>query len=193
MKKGLLTLTLCGLVMLSMAQSTDAERFFKQNQQIRKKGMLVLGSWAAGNMIVGGIGTATTDGTTRYFHQMNVGWNAVNLAIAGLGYWGAAKEQAPENHYLLAKHHFDFQKVLLFNAGIDLAYMTAGAWLIQRAQLDALQADQLRGFGQSLILQGAFLFVFDLSMATILAKQNPRLAPLLSHLQIGPGSLSYTF
>ncbi|WP_343853231.1 DUF6992 family protein [Algoriphagus jejuensis] len=36
------------------------------------QGMMILGSWAIGNMVRGGIGASRTTGETRAFHQMNL-------------------------------------------------------------------------------------------------------------------------
>ena len=50
----------------------------------------------------------------------------------------------------------------LFNAGLDVGYMATGAYLWERG----IRKDSrgLKGYGQSLILQGGFLFTFDLIM-----------------------------
>ncbi|MBC8082349.1 MAG: hypothetical protein H7Z21_04000, partial [Hymenobacter sp.] len=48
-----------------------------------QRGMRVLGAWAIGNMAVSGARSFATEGPEQYFHQMNVGWGAVNLALTG--------------------------------------------------------------------------------------------------------------
>ena len=60
--------------------------------------MMILGGWALGNMAVSGILLGNTEpasksgwGVTKGYHQMNIGWNAVNLTIAGFGYLAALK------------------------------------------------------------------------------------------------------
>ncbi len=52
------------------AQDSLQNLNFSRNQ-IKKTGMEVLGTWAAANIVIGGIGWATTNGTAKYFHQMN--------------------------------------------------------------------------------------------------------------------------
>ncbi|WP_438831784.1 DUF6992 family protein, partial [Hymenobacter coccineus] len=53
--------------------------FEAERSRLDRRGLLVLGSWAAGNLLVSGIATGQTDGSAHYFHQMNIGWGAVNL------------------------------------------------------------------------------------------------------------------
>ncbi len=45
------------------------ESYELRRQDINQSAMLVLGSWALGNMLVGSYGHFTTSGQTRYFHQ----------------------------------------------------------------------------------------------------------------------------
>ena len=91
---------------------------------------------------------------------MNVMWNVVNLGLATAGYFGA---KADLNQQLsLAKSITDqhkIEQILLLNAGLDVGYMAAGLYLNERGLRKS--SDRLQGYGQSLILQGAFLLVFD--------------------------------
>ena len=54
-------------------------------QMRSRRAMGVLLSWSALNIGVRTVGYFTTDGSIRYFHQMNAAWNVVNAAIAGIG------------------------------------------------------------------------------------------------------------
>ncbi len=62
------------------------QQYEMQRQGINRSAMLVLGSWAVGNMLVGTYGHFNTTGQTREFHQFNFMWNVVNLGIAAFGY-----------------------------------------------------------------------------------------------------------
>ncbi len=42
--------------------------------------MMTLGGWAIGNIAVSGFSLRNASGSNKHFHQMNVYWNAVNLA-----------------------------------------------------------------------------------------------------------------
>jgi hypothetical protein len=48
------------------------------------------------------------------------------------------------------------------NGGLDLVYIGAGIYLNHRGNSD--NSDKLRGYGSGVILQGAFLLLFDATM-----------------------------
>jgi hypothetical protein len=51
------------------------------------------------------------------------------------------------------------EKVLLFNAALDLGYMAVGFFFIEKGL--RLEKERWIGFGKSIVLQGAFLLLFD--------------------------------
>ena len=54
------------------------------------------------------------------------------------------------------------EKMLLFNIGLDLAYIFAGLWLKSMGTAAGVSHPELwLGFGWSVIVQGVFLFVHD--------------------------------
>lgn len=145
-------------------QSTVSLPDFNRAEQLhQERAMLVLGGWALANIALGASLQGSRAGSDRYFHRMNGYWNLVNLGIAGFGYY-AAQQLDPGGFDLatsINKHH-GFQKMLLFNAGLDVGYVLGGLYLTERAKNRPDQRDRLRGFGQSIMLQGGFLFAFDL-------------------------------
>ncbi|MGB3798776.1 MAG: hypothetical protein WA952_03115 [Lewinella sp.] len=136
----------------------------------QEKAMLVLGGWAIGNIGLGMALRGGADGTTRRFHEMNAIWNVVNLGIAGVGYLslgdpaGTAWEGLQEN--------VGFGKILLFNAGLDVGYVLGGLYLMERSRRPDADADRLKGYGRSIILQGGFLFLFDLANYVIAQQRD---------------------
>lgn len=128
-------------------------------------GMKVLGGWGAVNTVAGIAGAvAANDKEWRHFHQMNAAWGVVNLSIAGLGYFGARRELNKEYNNSRALHRYESTKRLfLLNAGLDGLYIGTGAFLTQHAR-HSNKPELYRGFGKSLILQGAGLLLFDVSM-----------------------------
>jgi len=122
------------------------------------KGMLILGTWAVVNLILGALASFRTSGQTQAFHQMNAYWNVVNLGIAGFGFWQATQVAALNFWEVLAAQQ-QIEKVLLFNAALDLGYMAIGLLLIERGR--RLEKERWIGFGKSILLQGAFLLLFD--------------------------------
>ena len=63
--------------------------FHKNRIGINETAMLVLGTWAAGNILIGTCGNFKASGEAKYFHQFNAMWNVVNLGIAAFGYFNA--------------------------------------------------------------------------------------------------------
>lgn len=150
---------------LALPDATDALPLINRGRELlAERGMGVLGAWALLNLVVSGYYVAHTDRRTEehYFHQMNVGWNLVNAALAVFGLLSAHPNQVAGLSLadsLTAQ--FNFEKILLFNAGLDVAYVVTGSWLRARAASADQRPERLRGFGRSLWVQGAFLLVFD--------------------------------
>ena len=174
---------------LAYSQNLALEDFNTTRLQRQRTAMTILGTWAIGNMATGALLQGRSEGESKYFHQMNIGWNAVNLAIAGVGYLGLRKlDPYGMGLYESLNSHYGFQKVLLFNSGLDIGYMLGGAYLIERSKSrpTGTKQDRLKGFGQSIVLQGAFLFLFDLSTYFWLSSSNKQIPELLN--QIGPAT-----
>ena len=146
--------------------SLDLEAFNSQRLAINRTGMTILGSWALGNMAVSGIALSGSQGVTKKFHQMNIGWNAVNAIIAGFGYYGAISGHTDLTLAQSIQEHESIKRILLFNAGLDLGYMAGGAWMLEKAKTSSKSA-QWKGFGRAVIYNGAFLFAFDVVMYLI--------------------------
>ncbi len=191
LQRGLLTWLFLSAGIWAFAQipPTGLTDFNEWRLQRQKNGMLVLGTWAVGNIAIGAAFSSRKEGSAKYFHQMNAGWNAVNLGIAALGYLGAAKsDPASGDLFLSIQEHHKIQKILLFNAGLDVAYMMGGAYLIERSKNTSKLPERLKGFGQSIVLQGGFLLLFDLAQYAVLASGNERIKPLLSGIRpVGNG------
>jgi len=107
---------------------------------------------------------------------MNIYWNLVNLAIAGYGIWSAsnlATEITTDSQFTDDRRKLE--NFLWLNVGLDVAYLVAGWTLLQRGERRAAFDDGSRwsGFGPSLLVQGAFLLAFDVSLL-VLTKQSPQ-------------------
>lgn len=93
---------------------------------------------------------------------MNLFWNSINLAIAAGGIISNnAIDLSILNDQQMMDKHIQTEKIFLINAGLDLLYIAAGYGMIHQASKYPKHHDRLRGFGKSVILQGAFLMVFD--------------------------------
>lgn len=154
-------LFLIGLLSLpAMAQDSAALEVFNSTRlDYNRQGMMILGSWALLNLLIGTIGSFRTRGQVQAFHQMNAYWNLVNLGIAGYGFWQASQISLVVNFWEVLTAQQEIEKVLLFNAALDLAYMAIGFFLVERGL--RLEKERWIGFGKSILLQGAFLLLFD--------------------------------
>jgi len=151
--------------------------------EINTTGMKILGGWALANMTIGSIAYFNSTGKKKYFNQMNVMWNVVNLGLATAGYFGA---KADLNQQLtLAQSLHDQQKIesiLLLNTGLDIGYMATGLFLNERGKNKS--SHRLKGYGQYLILQGAFLLLFDGTMYAIHHKNGKGFNKILDNLSL---------
>ena len=102
----------------------------------------VLGGWAAASVVLGA--ALSVSPRTRGFGRQTAAWGAVDGAIA---YVGARNRADPGR----------LRRVMLVNAGLDVGYLAAGTWLVQRPRW--------RGDGAAVLLQGAFLLVLDTAAA----------------------------
>ncbi|TGE14774.1 DUF6992 family protein [Hymenobacter elongatus] len=137
----------------------------QSRELLAEHGMAVLGTWALLNLLVSGYLVTQADARTegQYFHQMNVGWNFVNVLLAVLGMLRAHPNQVAGLTLAASLDaQFDFEKILLLNAGLDVAYVMTGSWLRARGATTPKRPERLLGFGRSLWLQGGFLLVFDI-------------------------------
>lgn len=186
------------IVFLMLGLKGSAQNLETYNQQrlnTDKKLMLTLGSWASVNMIGSGVAWATLpEGEARYFHQMNVMWNAVNLGLAIPGYIKARKTEPGLSFSETLNEQHKTEKVFLFNGSLDIAYMTGGLLLREMAQNDPSRNQMFNGFGNSLLLQGGFLFVFDLTAYAIhKSHSNRSLSPFLEKVELSQNGLGIRY
>ena len=158
--------------------------FNSQRSKTDQKLMLSLGSWASMNIVGSGIGWARSNSEeNKYFHQMNVMWNLVNLGLAIPGYIKAKKDNSVTSVYHLLEAQRKTETVFLVNAGIDLAYIGSGLLLKSRAP-NVEKSSQLMGYGNSMILQGGFLLLFDWIAYSVHRKNaKNQLAPILQKIE----------
>lgn len=182
-------------VIYAQSGSESLTLTYAEMQQKERRAMLQLGTWAASNIAIGSLLSTTSKNTeTKAFHQMNVGWNIVNLAIAGFGYYGTQKGVPTDlTNWVLLEKNYGLQKTFLFNAGLDVGYMVGGAWLIERSRNTAKNPERLSGFGKSVILQGGFLFAFDLVQYVVFKNDSASLKQLLSKANVSAEGLSFNF
>ena len=195
MQKILLLICLSAGSLQSFSQKVDLTKFEKERVRYSKNAMVVLAGWSAANIVVSGIATDTRNKEMRYFHQMNVMWGSINLAIAGLGYWGAGREKI-DNPTLEAvlKHQNRIEKTNLINAGLDVVYVGAGL-LMNKTSDNQKNPERFKGYGNSIMMQGGFLLLYDAIIYAIHHKHGKQLKGMGDKvtLNAGPGAVSLTY
>lgn len=183
---------------VSVKDTSIFNRYNAERLTHSKNGMVALGSWGVGNMIVGGIGMAVTPwgSEANIFHQVNIYWNVVNVAIAIPGYFGTRK--GFRRSYTVPKTFEEQRKqemVYLLNFGLDLGYIGTGIFLREFGnRYTGTPRDVLKGSGSSIILQGGFLMLYDLTMWIVhRAHWKKNRAEIWQHIELGGTSIRYNF
>ncbi|MBK7867600.1 MAG: hypothetical protein IPJ75_11820 [Ignavibacteriales bacterium] len=161
MKKTLLLLIFLPLFVLAQDALPSLKEFENTKNEINRTGMLVLGGWALANIVSGTTLSFTTQGEAKYFNQFNALWNTVNLGLALNGLLNTGTDSL--SLYNSVTGHQTLQNIFVLNAGLDLAYIATGLFLKEKAK-NSDKKDILNGYGNSLLVQGAFLLVFDAAM-----------------------------
>ncbi len=191
MQKPFWAIALLLLAETALAQTTASpsfESFNRQRGRLLKNTSLFLGGWAVANMASGAVGMAVAEGEARHFHTMNLGWNTVNLALAVPGYLKGRKHVANSRYdYGDLEEQMRMEKILLVNAGIDLAYIMGGVYLIESAKNKSPDdAARFRGWGKSVVFQGGFLLVYDAVATHLHARNRRQHEPLFRGLTVAP-------
>jgi len=184
-KRIVVTILMLMTVVVVVAQ--DGSRAFGEvSLAANNAGMYVLGGWALANMAAGAYGWAAFEGEKKYFSQMNLFWNIVNLSIAGFAlYSNYSTDLLSLGDGEIMTKHLKTERLFLINSGLDVAYMGAGILMRHLGTGSERRGDLLKGYGNAVILQGGFLLVFDIVMYFIFRDIRPAVIELTSVLQQG--------
>ncbi len=141
-------------------------------QRLERSGMGVLAGWSVANLGAGAAGAWEADSPeAQAFWATSGAWNVVNLGIAGAGLATVGGLDRLDGSGLAARQR-RLRTTLLVNAGLDVAYVGAGAglWASGVQQADPAWV----GAGQAVATQGLFLLGFDLIMAAAQHRQIRR-------------------
>jgi len=99
-----------------------------------------------------------------------ISWGAINAGIAVVGKRATTfrlrRQDAPYARETVRKEERNLSRALWINAGLDVLYMIGGVALaFTRGRRDRL----MRGNGWGIVVQGGFLFVFDVVHALIMS------------------------
>lgn len=143
----------------SQAKASQAPRvardIWQQQSSISRQLLL----WAALNLVGGLALQGSRDKAMRAAGQQAFGWGLINAAIALIGSRAAAYRQerpdaqSPET---LSRETRNLRRALGINAALDVGYVGVGGWMASSAD------PARRGHGLGVMIQGLFLFFFDL-------------------------------
>ncbi|PIY11592.1 MAG: hypothetical protein COZ18_03590 [Flexibacter sp. CG_4_10_14_3_um_filter_32_15] len=176
--------------------TVDLPQINKKRLSLQKNAMYVLGGWSVANFAYSGatLSAGINNGENKYFHQFNIYWNTVNFALAGSSLL-FAKKNTDLNYSQTLKAYHSIESLFLLNTGIDVGYMATGLYLRERAKTttDTKNKNQFLGYRKSLILQGGFLFVFDLIAYFLNKRQSKVLYDIPVSLSLAPNQMRVTY
>ena len=158
--RSVLWLFLMASPVLLFSQS-GLESIKQAQHDLNRTGMIILGSWAVSNIGIGFYRSTQTTGPRKYFNQMNGLWNTVNLGLATAGFFTVNQYLKAQSLSEVLTNQANLEKIFLVNGALDVAYITAGFFLIERSKNVVKNSDRFNGYGKGLILQGGFLLLFD--------------------------------
>jgi hypothetical protein len=171
--------------------SPERERFLRELNaeriELNRTAVWMLTGWTVLNLGVGTVGYFTAnDPTWRGFHQMNAVFNVAVLGAA-LGSFALLAAQEPERLDLRQSLYRGglLERGLLVGITLDVASGLAGLYLRERGL--RVGSERLEGWGNALLLQGAFLLVFDTSLLLLNMRHQARLLPLVDPVGRGAG------
>ena len=135
-----------------------------QLERIERQITGLLGTWAAGSIVKGGvialIGQRTGRRQWLRFGRQTAMWGAVDALIAGAGAVSRSRrgELSPEQVDAEARK---LRKLLLINAAADVLYIAGGAHIAYHAGPGGTSFRLGRGDGLAIVVQGAFLLALD--------------------------------
>lgn len=97
-----------------------------------------------------------------------IGWGIINMGIVYFGIRRSQQRQAalpdPNHAEVVQREVTNLRRLLEVNTLLDVLYMAGGRSLMQRGS---------RGTGLGILIQGAFLFIFDLFHAGNVPDETP--------------------
>lgn len=132
------------------------------------KAMPVLLGWAMGSVVAGLLWMRSSNKFWRSMGSQFLGWGVIDGLIAGFALRGAATNAARlESGGISTAEHkrqwVQFERFVWLNVLLDKGYVAGGAWLASHNPQDP----QRRGMGWGIAIQGAFLLIWDVLLASI--------------------------
>lgn len=118
--------------------------------------------WGMGSSVAGAVLTLLPNEYWRQIGTQAFTWGVINSALAFAGRRSALlkAEESFAGDMRESQEHAEaeqFHRILMFNAGLDVAYIAIGMLVAQHYA----QQPRRRGLGHGIVVQGLFLLIFD--------------------------------
>ena len=144
----------------------DSIQFQKRLFKVQQKSNIVLSGWSLLNVGISPLCTKNLFNpvtSSDYFHSGNFNWNLINIGISSLGHYSVYRNS--QKNWTISELNLRkkrLERALIFNVALDIIYLASGALLKYTANPnDTVNYPSFQGGGNSLILQGGFLLIFD--------------------------------
>ena len=174
----------------------DIQAFGQSLHEAQRAHLWRVATWGGAN-VAGGLAlvlaSSRDEQNARWaFGAMSAGWGAVNIGIAAVGLATASAPEATYAATLSAER--TLHDILLVNLGLNVAYASVGGAMVAAGYRDVSNPAAWRGYGASLIMQGAGLLGLDgiafLASRTRLSRLLELTEPVSAH--IGPTGVALT-
>jgi len=167
MKKYLTFFIFIALFLKAFTQSSINDSLLIKNNFFHNQqtSLALLSGWSVANLSLTPIATENLfnpQSKNDYFHQMNFFFNVINGAIAGYAHYEVNRRS--KLSWKLSEIEEQRKKALKsikFNMGLDISYVLGGIILNSLVKYGDDRYPQYRGYGNSMIVQGAYLFLYD--------------------------------
>ncbi len=129
--------------------------FFRFQERVGR----ILTLWGAGSVLVGSALAPLESPVLRQIGIQSLIWGAIDAAIGEFGQRSARKNSERQD-VNVAQQARRFRTIVLVNTLLDVGYVAGGAWLLRSANGHS----ERTGAGIGVIIQGAFLLVFDATL-----------------------------
>ena len=145
-------------------QTQDLQRFLSVERTLTK----TLVSWSVASIALGTsialTGHKFDKKNVIEFGRQTAAWGGVDLLIVGAGYL-AQRRRGTLSEEQTQRQIRNLRRLLVINSVVDVGYMAGGIAILKRSMQKKSSFRMGPGDGSAIVIQGAFLFVLDVSQA----------------------------
>ena len=151
----------------SHSQSKELDSLLIHNDffQNQHASLSLLSGWSVANLALSPLSANNIFkpvSQNDHFHQMNFMFNVVNIAIAGFAHYEVnRRSKLSWSLSSIEQQRSKARTNIKINMGLDLSYVIGGLLLNNISTNNSNNVNQFKGYGSSLIVQGAYLLIYD--------------------------------